>query len=65
MKVVAYWVSNESLALKEGLWNIVSGAERAPAEVEMECHAKFVGRRDHALVVLSVDPTLLPTQRPQ
>ena len=43
--------------MKGGLWSIVSVAERVPAEVE----AERLEARDRALavVVLSVDPTLL------
>ena len=47
--------------LKEGLWLIVSGNERAPPVMKTERHAKFVARRDRttALIVLSIDSTLL------
>lgn len=47
--------------MKEGLWGIVNGKERAPPEREAEKLAKFMSRRDRALavIVLSVDPTLL------
>ena len=45
--------------MKDGLWGIVNGTEVAPAEAEPL--AKFNTRRDKALaiIVLSVDPTLL------
>ena len=46
--------------LKEGLWNIVNGTEVAPEDTDAG-YSKFIGRCDKALaiVVLSVDPTLL------
>jgi len=46
--------------MKEGLWGIVTGTEVVPGEVGAG-YDKFVSRRDKALaiVVLSVDPTLL------
>ena len=49
------------LLMKEGLWSIVNGTEAAPGEEEAARHAKFVARRDRvlAMIVLSVDPTLL------
>ena len=47
--------------MKDGLWNIVNGSERPPDPAEAEKHAKFVVRRDRALaiIVLSVEPSLL------
>jgi len=41
--------------MKERLWGIISGVERAPIEAEVD---KFVVKRDRvvALVMLSVDP---------
>ena len=47
--------------MKDGLWSIVSGSERAPAAAEADKYAKFVARRDRALaiIVLSVEPSLL------
>ena len=48
--------------MKENLWKIVEGSERAPdAEAQADLYAKFVQRRDRALgtIVLSVDPSLL------
>ena len=49
------------LLMKEGLWSIVNGTEAAPGEDQAERLAKFVAIRDRALamIVLSVDPTLL------
>ena len=46
--------------MKEGLWKIVDGTEVAPGEADAG-YNKFIERRDKALaiVVLSVDPTLL------
>lgn len=46
--------------LKEGLWGIVSKAEAAPGEGD-DGYSKYIARRDRALaiIVLSVDPTLL------
>ena len=55
------WKVHCKMALmREGLWGIVAGTEVAPGEGE-DGHGKFVSRRDKALaiVVLSVDPTLL------
>ena len=55
----ATWRVQCKMALmKEGLWGIVAGTE---AESEAAAHSKYVGIRDRALaiVVLSVDPTLL------
>ena len=47
--------------MKDGLWSIVSGSERAPAAAKADKYAKFVARRDRALaiIVLSVEPSLL------
>ena len=47
--------------MREGLWSIVSGTEQAPANEEVENVAKFAARRDRALalIVLSIDPSLL------
>ena len=46
--------------MKEGLWSIASGAERALAEVEAQSDARQEARdRALAIAVLSVDPTLL------
>ena len=46
--------------MKDGLWNIVNGSERPPAQNVTE-YTKFMARRDHALatIVLSVEPSLL------
>ena len=46
--------------MKDGLWGIVSGSERAPEEGSDE-HFKFIARRDRALaiIVLSIDSSLL------
>ena len=46
--------------MKDGLWGIVDGTETDPGG-EGEAHKKFVSNRDRALaiVVLSVDPSLL------
>ena len=45
---------------KEGLWAIVSGAEKAP-EGDRELELRFNGRKDRALatIVLALDPSLL------
>ena len=47
--------------MKEGLWSIVNGTEEVPGAEEVERVAKFNARRDRtlALIVLSVDPSLL------
>ncbi len=48
--------------MREGLWEIVSGKERAPSEsAGAEERAKYSARSDRALatVVLAVDPSLL------
>ena len=57
---VTWRVQCKMALMKEGLWNIVCGTEVAPGERDAG-YSKFVGRRDKALaiVVLSVDPTLL------
>lgn len=58
----ATWKVQCRMALmKEGLWGIVNETERAPPEREADKHAKFVGRQNRALalIVLSVEPTLL------
>ena len=45
---------------KDGLWGIVDGTEVDPGDAG-DAHKKFISRRDRALaiVVLSIDPTLL------
>ena len=51
----------ESMALvRDGLWEIVSGTETAPAE-SGDRRSKFLARRDRALatIVLAVEPSLL------
>ena len=47
--------------IREGLWGIVSGTEKAPDSTEVDRHAKFMARSDRALatIVLAIDPTLL------
>lgn len=58
----ATWKVQCRMALmKEGLWGIVNGTEKAPPEEEADKYSKFVTKRDRALalVVLSVDPSLL------
>lgn len=48
--------------MKEGLWRITTGEERAPAASGTEAErAKFAMRKDRALatILLSVDPSLL------
>lgn len=45
--------------IKDGLWTIVNGTEVLPGEDEPEKRAKFVTRRDRAVIVLSIDPSLL------
>ena len=58
----ATWKIQCRMALmKEGLWGIVTGTEEPPSEEDAEKYAKFVAKRDRtlALIVLSVDPTLL------
>ena len=46
--------------MKDGLWGIVNGSERAPEE-GTDRYTKFITQRDHALaiLVLSIDPSLL------
>lgn len=46
---------------KEGLWNIASGLEVTPDNIEADHYTKFVEHRDRALaaIVLSVEPSLL------
>ena len=47
--------------MKDSLWGIVSGTETLPDEANAETRKKFDARKDRALaiVVLSVDPSLL------
>ena len=48
--------------MKDGVWSIVNGSETTPEEGgEGDRYAKFVARRDRALVliVLAIDPLLL------
>ena len=48
--------------MRDGLWQIVAGTERAPdATREADKYAKYRGRKERALatIVLSVDPSLL------
>eukprot|EP00794_Sanderia_malayensis_P003847 gene3847-4383_t len=47
--------------MKDGLWSIVDESETAPPRTEADKYAKFVNRRNRALViiVLSIDPSLL------
>lgn len=47
--------------MKDSLWGIVSGTETLPEEANAETRKKFDARKDRALaiVVLSVDPSLL------
>ena len=47
--------------MKEGLWSIVNDTEQAPGGEDQEKLAKFAARKDRALalIVLSVEPTLL------
>lgn len=47
--------------VKDGLWSIVNGTETIPAVAEVDQRAKFIARRDRALVliILSVEPLLL------
>ena len=48
--------------MRDGLWHIVAGTERAPdATREAEKYAKYKGRKERALatIVLSIDPSLL------
>ena len=47
--------------MKEGLWSIVNGTEQAPGGGEEEKLAKLIARKDRAraLIVLSVEPSLL------
>ena len=48
--------------MREGLWGMVAGTEKAPDETtEAEKYAKFMTRSDRALatIVLAIDPSLL------
>ena len=47
--------------IREGLWGIVAGTEKAPDAANADKLAKFKGRSDRALatIVLAVDPALL------
>lgn len=48
--------------MKDGVWSIVNGSETTPEEAgEGDRYAKFIARRDRALalIVLSIDPSLL------
>ena len=48
--------------MREGLWGMVAGTEKAPDETtETEKYAKFMTRSDRALatIVLAIDPSLL------
>ena len=57
------WKLQCKMALvREGLWGIVAGTEKAPdATTEADKHAKFMGRSERALatIVLAIDPSLL------
>ena len=46
--------------IKDGLWEIVNGSERAPKEND-SAYSKFISRKNRALaiIVLSIDPSLL------
>ncbi|ORU94977.1 MAG: hypothetical protein A6F71_10150 [Cycloclasticus sp. symbiont of Poecilosclerida sp. M] len=57
---ITWKVQCKMALMKEGLWKIADGTEVAPGEGDAG-YSKFVGRHDKALaiVVLSVDPTLL------
>ena len=46
--------------IKDGLWGIVDGSEAAPAEID-GAYSKYISRKNRALaiIVLSIDPTLL------
>ena len=59
--MVAGWKVQCKMALiKEGLWGIVNGKERAPTE-NAEQQARFAARRDKALatIVMAIEPSLL------
>jgi len=45
----------------DSLWAIVDGVETPQEEHDSDKYRKFVGRRDHALIliVLSIEPSLL------
>ena len=47
--------------IREGLWGIVAGTEKAPDTSDADKLAKFKGRSDRALatIVLAIDPSLL------
>ena len=56
------WKVQCRMALKkDGLWNIVNGAETALSSSDADRRAKFATRRDRALatLVLSIEPSLL------
>ena len=57
------WKLQCKMALvREGLWGIVTGTEKASdATTEADKHANFMGRSDRALatIVLAIDPSLL------
>ena len=50
--------SAKCLRLKDGLWGIVDGSEAAPAETD-GAYSKYISRCALAIIVLSVDPSLL------
>ena len=56
------WKAQCRMALmKDGLWGIVNESERPPEENQADKYAKFVARRDRALVIiaLAIDLSLL------
>ena len=46
--------------MKDGRWNIISGAETPPAQREGDKYSNFVIKRDRALaiIVMSIEPSL-------
>ena len=63
-KYATWKVQCKMALMKEGLWIIVTGTEGAPEDQREQ--PKYLLRRDHALamIVLSVEPTLLYLLRP-
>ena len=57
---LAWKVQCKMSLIKDGLWGIINGSERAPEEND-GAYSKFISRKNRALaiIVLSIDPCLL------
>ena len=47
--------------IKDSLWRIVNGTDKAPPEEQADARKKYMTRRDRtlAIIMLAVDPSLL------